>query len=247
MTAQETATMVSLTIVTILLLCYVAVLLWRRYKPVRKKKNSTDQDSQPVKVVDKERFWSRFWPHIVGAAMPVTLVTIDQISASAVPLEAWVALITVATILIVFGKKESPIRNLGISSIATMVVLFVVSLTPWFKYGYDEFSCLKNTTEQSSRCQPKVAPEVVQPLKFTDGMILNLKPGDKQLIILAGKIKVINYERGHCLAFTPDEVAKREYESGNVEAWVTPLGSTERTVIIQKLRPGEGRCPRLRY
>ncbi len=137
------------------------------------------------------------------------------------------------------GQTKKSLQTFKLVGLSVAAVLAIVAV------GYDIFS--GSETERSNREEVAVSSIPTQPPRLTDGMILDLNPGQSKLVVLAGRIKVVNYHRGHCMAFTPNNAAKREYNENQNEAWVTPVGSSESLVIITKLRPGESmngkRCP----
>lgn len=150
------------------------------------------------------------------------------------------------------------IKLRGLSQYVTIGLLLGLIFGVWL------YDWTKRTVEETGdRLNNGVLldPAPAQPLRYTDGMILNLRPGESQTIVLVlaedESIKVTNYEGGHCMMFAPESQVYRNWNrkktEANVGLNVVPAGLVrEQVVNIRKLKPGERvrpgeskRCPPL--
>lgn len=153
-----------------------------------------------------------------------------------VPIQVWVFIAIILAFAIVFTKGRT--RGIAGALAAVLVALVAAFGLPglWTKAATTVDRCANQGV-----CSNPTPPVVNQPVRYQNGMFLNLLPGERRTIILAqgATIKVQNYERGHCMYFAPKSKVKREWNSGHTEAEVSMYDGQERVLIVGKLRPGQ--------
>lgn len=180
------------------------------------------------------------------------------------PITFWAVALVILTVQAMFAyyevKTEKLTRRMVITAGILLVIyfflhLFAPGLVRWLGNNYKAWDlgfdrraeivelCSKEPNHE--RCRPAslrpAAPS--EPIRYTHGKTLNLRPGGSLLILLAGEIRVLNYEKGHCMNFAPEGQVTSVWNDIFSVALVSPKGAPEKEVLITKLRPGEGGCP----
>lgn len=186
------------------------------------------------------------WGLIVGAVLSLAIIGVTYASYGILGLGLLLLLAIAA-----YGGWVKRTGGGAVIITYLVVIAAVVAVAGWAIFGWEgvtkahqELQNWANGMVENGFGNADERRNPTIPGVYTDDMQLLLsRPGERRLIKLAGKIKVLSFESRHCIRFTPASAVRWSSNEENTEVLVWPRNAAERLIMVRLRRPGEATCP----